>query len=156
MWVHSGWTCLLDIEMGPFLGGFGWALLFRKALSHSPCGDTTHNYHLIIYNTYICYHCVQQCDCGVICHYCEWKECGSWTWTCGMACSSWSYKAKGVLELSDPTTCCFLCSSSLLFLQCLLLTTIPLSIPWGTKSLDRTLTSTCIPAMGNIICWTNR
>ena len=60
MWVHSGWTCLLDMEMGPFLGGFGWAFLFRKVLSHSPCGDATYNYHSIIYNMYICYCCVQQ------------------------------------------------------------------------------------------------
>ena len=57
--VHSGWTCLLNMEMGAFLDRSGWDFLFRKALSHGSCGVATFNYHSIIYNKYICYLCVQ-------------------------------------------------------------------------------------------------
>ena len=60
VWVHSGWTCLLNMEVGSFLGRSGWDFLFRKVISHSPCGVATFNYHSIIYNKYICYLCVQQ------------------------------------------------------------------------------------------------
>ena len=59
VWVHSGWTCLLNIEVGSFLGRSGWDFLFRKVLSHGPCGVATFNYHSIIYNKYICYLCVR-------------------------------------------------------------------------------------------------
>ena len=52
VWVHSGWTCLLNMEVGLFLGRFGWDSLFRKVLSHGPCGVATFNYHSIIYNKY--------------------------------------------------------------------------------------------------------
>ena len=58
--VHSGWTCFLNMEMGAFLGRPGWGFLFKKVLSHSPCGVATFNYHSVIYNKYICYLCVQQ------------------------------------------------------------------------------------------------
>ena len=58
VWVYSGWTCLVYMEVGPFLGKSRWDFLFRKVLSHSPCGDATYNYHSIIYNKYICYRCV--------------------------------------------------------------------------------------------------
>ena len=54
VWVHSGWTCLLNMEVGSFLGRSGWDFLFRKVLSHSPCGVATFNYHSITYNKYIC------------------------------------------------------------------------------------------------------
>ena len=42
--VHSGWTCLLNMKMGAFLGRSGWGFLFRKVLSHAPCGVATFNY----------------------------------------------------------------------------------------------------------------
>ena len=32
VWVHSGWTCLLNMEVGSFLGRSGWDFLFRKVL----------------------------------------------------------------------------------------------------------------------------
>ena len=35
--VHSGWTCLLNMEVGSFLGRSRWDFLFRKVLSHGPC-----------------------------------------------------------------------------------------------------------------------
>ena len=60
--VHSGWTCLLNMEMGAFLGRSGWDFLFKKVLSHSPCGVAIFNYHSVIYNKYICYLCVRQRD----------------------------------------------------------------------------------------------
>ena len=56
--VHSEWTCLLNMEMGAFLGRSRWDFPFRKVLSHGPCGIATFNYHSVIYNKYICYLCV--------------------------------------------------------------------------------------------------
>ena len=60
VWVHLGWTCLLNMEVGSFLGRSRWDFLFRKVLPHGPCGVATFNYHSIIYNKYICYLCVRQ------------------------------------------------------------------------------------------------